>query len=476
MDPNYLLKDELEFELQSRGVEVQAVVSVLRKLLRELLVTEQSGSTSYKIKAPTSVRSAPDRELVTCESKLKTLSAYIDEIIGKPDRHLFRRLVSRLYHIKNRLSLICPIELDDDTYKAKLTEECNLLLQRLEAKDDDGDCSDDEVPFSVKQALQETLGELGEQIVKKLEGVSFEDDRSITKPENMKTTKPKFVRSSTAFEDDLPKRKLVPISQWGVSFSGDKHFSVNAFIERVNELKDARNATNEDLWRYAIDFFKGDALVWLRANKNYATNWEEFLILLKRTFQSPFYQEELLAEIKERTQGKDESITVYISVMQNMFNRLPTKIPEQETIMIILRNLQPYYQKAVCRDLFTSIADLIQVLTLVERTKISCDRFVEPKVQKNYLEPDLAYKNSSSPFDSREINEVDTQSEVNNVTNTKATNIKRCWNCRETGHLFRSCAVPKQRLFCYKCGRFGVTSKDCECKGNASGEGTNPAK
>lgn len=116
----------------------------------------------------------------------------------------------------------------------------------------------------------------------------------------------------------------------------------------------------------------------------------------------------------------------------------------------------------------------MDVLRIVERTKINCDRFEEPKVQRINLEPDLAYKN---PVVNKTINEVSTNIEIDNVTSkSQKEGTGRCWNCREVGHLFRSCTVPKQRLFCYKCGRFGVTIKDCVCKGNAVGESSKPAK
>lgn len=471
MDPYYLLKEELEYELQSRGVAIKGNVELLKKLLKELLITEQSGTVNYEIKAPRQVLASLGAELDNCKSKLTTLATYIGEITEKPDRQLFKRLVSRLYHVKNRLVLI-PSGLEaDDKLKTELATRCHTLLNKLESKDDIEDHKE-EITSEIKQALQETLGDLGENIIKKLEN----DSSSANSYHDPEEIKPRLLRTST-MDLDFSKRKLVPISQWGVYFSADNNVSVNAFIERVNEIKEARNASDEDLWRYAIDFFKGDALIWFRANKVYATNWRDLVILLKRTFQSPFYQEDLLAEIKARTQGKDESITIYMSILQNMFNRLPSPITEQEKISIILRNIQPYYQRAICRDVFLSVSDIVDVLRIVERTKINCDRFEEPKVQRINLEPDLAYKNNSSPLTNKTINEVSAKIEIDNVTSKSQKAVSgRCWNCREVGHLFRSCSVPKQRLFCYKCGRFGVTSKDCVCKGNAVGESTKPAK
>ncbi|XP_037294465.1 uncharacterized protein LOC119189326 [Manduca sexta] len=502
MDPQYLLKDEVEFELACRGyTHGGGLVSALKRILKKMIQVESTQEVSYAIKAPQSCTETPELQLEICADKINAILCYVSELNEKPDQQLYKRLVSRLIHIVNRLKLVSPKDELEEEKKKLLLDKTALLMSDLEVKDEleDGD----DITPEMKEALQTSLGEDSKKILNLIDKKSIvaptapstskseneiasksqrqnyedkkvnfaQDDLDLADFNNEKFRHSKLFNSTT-FEDDRPpcKQKLVPISQWGVHYSGDNSCSVNAFIERVDELKEARNATDLDLWRHAIDFFKGDALIWFRANREYVNDWKELVILLKRTFQAPYYQEELLAEAKSRTQGKHESVLIFIAVLQNMFNRLPNKIPETEKIMIIVKNLQPYYQRAVCRDTFTSIADLINVLRIVERTKINCDNFQEPKTFINSLEPDLAYKATSTPMVDKEI------LEIKNVAINNGAKIKiRCWNCRESGHAFRSCPVPKQRLFCFKCGRFGVTSKDCTCKGNAIGESAKPA-
>lgn len=498
MDPQYLLKDEVEFELACRGyVQKGGLASALKLILKKMMVVEDSQQVSYKIKLPSYCRENPNKELEICSDKLDTILRYVSELNEKPDKQLYKRLVSRLVHIINRLKLIeSGEELDKERQKA-LIDKAAILLNDVEIKDDLED--DDKITPEMKEELHKSLGEDSHKILEEIDrespGPSSSKLNHGDRDGNVFTFKPNLDNKRVSFGQDnvdvqafndrishnalnsttihdsqvIRKHKLVPISQWGVQFMGDNSYSVNAFIERVYELKDARNATDDDLWRYAIDFFKGDALIWFRANRKYIENWEELVLLLKRTFQSPLYQEELLSEAKSRTQGKHESVVIFVSVMQNFFNRLPNQISEVEKISIIVKNLLPYYQRAVCRDVFTSVSDLINVLRIVERTKINCDNFQEPNSSINSLEPDLAYRLNPMYTENNEIHEM--KGQIRNINNVKL----RCWNCRETGHLFRSCSVPKQRLFCYKCGRFGITSKDCSCKGNAQGKTQNPA-
>lgn len=510
MDPHFLLKDELEYELACRGIELKTTAPVMKKVLHELIVSEQSGGAVQEVRAPASTNLLFEFEI--CSAKINTLSNYISEINGKPDKSVFRRLVSRLYHVQNRILLVQPESEDDSIRKDGLMQQCQILLNKLEGQDDI--VEEENLSPEDKEILESTLGDLGRKIIEKFEisrastSASTEDDSSkrvvvdqklkdvidrldksvsfATSNWNRETdytsrSRGRLGRTSTV-EEDFPIRKLVPIYQWGLKYSGGKDMSVNSFLERVSELKEARNATDLDLWRYAIDLFEGEALIWYRANKEYADSWDELVILLRRAFQRPYYQEELLTEIKARTQGCDESVLIYISVMQNLFNRLPNKISETDKILIILKNLQPYFQQAVCRDSFSCIPELVNVLRIVERTKINCNNFQQPRICRDMLEPDLGYKSeivlekrNNSARDIDEVAEVTTVASNKEETVRRQVIQKRCWNCRESGHTFRLCTVPKQRLFCFKCGKFGVTSDECGCKGNAQGRNTSSA-
>ncbi|XP_047994812.1 uncharacterized protein LOC125232990 [Leguminivora glycinivorella] len=176
MDPNYLLKDELEYELECRGVILQSTVPVLKRVLKELLIVESSDAPGHEVKAPVnSVRSVKS-ELDICTKKLGILSSYISELVGKPDKALFKRLVSRLYHVQNRVSLIVELEDDEGVRKDALEQQCQVLLEKLEGQDDG--CEDEHLTADDEAVLQQSLGDLGVKIVEKLNiaGRSTEPD------------------------------------------------------------------------------------------------------------------------------------------------------------------------------------------------------------------------------------------------------------------------------------------------------------
>lgn len=472
MDVNDLLKDELEFELECRGIVNIATVNPMRKILREILSREKEEGSAINIVVPASCTKDTLAQIIIGEKKFQVLNTAFEE---KPDNNIKKRLISRLIHLRNRVKLIIPssVYLERHSKLCSDIQRCFEALLSTEDKEDEED-GDEELSDKYKEILQLTLGQEGLDIIAKLEPSSTDGEeqgqpeppiKDLVKRDNLLYNSRRNNMRTSTFDQDFIKRKLVPIKDWGLKFTGRGDISVNAFLERLDELKIARNADNDDLWRYAIDLFEGDALIWFRANRDHVNNWEELVKHLTLSFQRPYYQEELLEEIKKRTQAKEESVMIYIAVMQNMFNRLPDQISEQQKIAILLKNIQPYFQQAVCRDTFNSVTEITMVLRILERSKTNCENFQEPKNAMNVLEPDLAYQARAHP----EVEAIysDPSKPVTNEEHGKSG--MKCWNCRSVGHTFRDCRLPQQRLFCYKCGKFGQTTNKCNCKKQGNG-------
>lgn len=479
MDPNLLLRDELEFELACRGIYDVKTCAPMRKILKEILSQEISGSTSIQLKAPRTAVENPLAEINTCLIKCRALAVALEEIKHNPDRVSLKRITTRLEHVNNRITLILPTESDHiEQHAAARTEIQKLVTTVNSLQNVDEFEGQDELTDYEKDILHKSLGDEASRIIQNIEEKAssamevtvdpiptntqtadvkynggLQDDRSV-----INSRRQVFSRTST-LDLESSKRKLVPVKDWGIKFSGRGNISINAFLERINELKAARNAEDVDLYRYAIDLFEEDALIWFRANRDNVSNWRELVDLLLLTFQKPFYQEELLEEIRARTQGRQESVLIYIAIMQNMFNRLPTKLMERQKLSILLKNVQPYFQLAVCRENFNSVAELTTVLRVLEHTRIHCENFREPTHQARSLEPDLAFQGTSSQF----VNAID---DTNYTHQHRESSNQKCWNCRNIGHRFRDCNLPQQRMFCYKCGRFGITTNSCSCNNN----------
>lgn len=217
--------------------------------------------------------------------------------------------------------------------------------------------------------------------------------------------------------------------------------------------------TQEALFTSAIDIFSDKALVWYRANRKNFTNWSELVQGLRDEFLPVDYDEQLMSEIKKRTQGQNESIGIYLSVMSNLFARFTTKISEVKQLRIIMRNILPFYQSQLGLVEITSIAQLLKLCRQLEASRVSVENFAPPPGKHRALEPDLAYAQISSDLTNLNLNATET-TDVSSNNDRSAQSNQTCWNCSRLGHRSAQCRQPRTR-HCYRCGKPNVTVASC---------------
>lgn len=155
----------------------------------------------------------------------------------------------------------------------------------------------------------------------------------------------------------IPKLNSVPVYKWNVTFDGSSN-KLYSFLERVSELAVARNVTKAELFNSASDLFIGKAHTWLRANQAQFNNWDDLVAAIKNELLPSEYDDQLWNEIKKRTQGRSESITIYVSVMETLFKRL-TQYPDvNKRIKIIREGLLPDYQTLLALTDLNTIEEL----------------------------------------------------------------------------------------------------------------------
>lgn len=153
-------------------------------------------------------------------------------------------------------------------------------------------------------------------------------------------------RTSTPDRTANTSKTFVPLHKWGITFGETKQESVNAIIERVEDLARDRGVFHAELLQSALELLKGEPLTFYRANRDSFCSWAELCTGLREEFQKTFYTEELFDEIKRRTQGKDESKGIYLTKMATLFNILGTSISEGTKVNILLRNISRHFYKS----------------------------------------------------------------------------------------------------------------------------------
>lgn len=161
-------------------------------------------------------------------------------------------------------------------------------------------------------------------------------------------------------------KSQIPVSKWGLKFSGSREgMSVSAFIERIEEVRAARNVSYEELFTSGVDIFEGDALIWFRAVRKDVNTWEQLVDKLRAEFLPFDYEYEFWNEIRARAQEDEESIVMYFACMSNLFSRLPNPATEGEKLNILKRNVAPYFIHGLGLIKISSVNELLECLAVV---------------------------------------------------------------------------------------------------------------
>ncbi|KAK4885308.1 hypothetical protein RN001_001579 [Aquatica leii] len=289
------------------------------------------------------------------------------------------------------------------------------------------------------------------------------------------TTSEAHIQTSTRTEpqefDDFTYRNNLHLYKWNLTYNGET--SVLDFLERVEELRIARNHSYQQLFHSAVELFSGQALHWYRAVRDNLNGWDDLVKKLKYTFLPCDYEHRLWDEIRNRTQGTDEKVALFVSLMENLFNRLSHKPSEHTRLDIIRRNLLPSFQQALALNDVFSIQELVRICRNIEDVNDRIQRFRPPPTNLAHtLEPNLAYRKLRFPS---RISAVETDltslqyPRSSETTNNDVCAVAQqlCWNCRKSGHRAQQCTLPP-KMHCYRCGAPDVTVRTCsKCSGNA---------
>ena len=262
--------------------------------------------------------------------------------------------------------------------------------------------------------------------------------------------------------------------KWGVTFSGAPDKSVISFIVELEEKADWKGINRNLLVQGAPEFFSGRAKTWFRSIRSEIDSWEELKIALRTEFLPLDYFSNPWDEIKDRKQGRKESVGEHVSNMIALFERfeMSQTITDETKLNILKNNLAPYYLSRLALTQICSIPQLKQLGKSLEVSKAQMDKY-EGKEKPKPMEPEFALKvqNTRKPMQKVETFESAPSktpgSKPENNSSGTPTRKMSCWNCKKEGHTFVKCLESKKRTFCYGCGRDGVTSKDCpKCKIN----------
>jgi len=285
-----------------------------------------------------------------------------------------------------------------------------------------------------------------------------------------------------------PAKVFELLNRWKVEFSGQREKDVKEFVARIDDALASFPIREEDLLGILRGCLKDTALLWYRG-KDFSC-WNTARKAFRSRFADLDFQPSLEAEIFTRTQGRYESISEFLSKMDALFSKTIPPWPQSRRLQVVYRNLLPKFRIGLRFDECLTLDELEGMLRRQEKN-MECSRSWQPPrrpeesvcLSSAYKEPAGTARDSKPnvvnaldggelPVDKEEFSEEDPEmldALGRPKPRGKFGRENRCFNCKQAGHQFRECKEPPT-LFCYRCGKVGVTTIDCSrCNpGNAS--------
>lgn len=446
---NRLNQDELSYELTIRGLNTGTVAN-MRKTLAGAFRLEKE---NVQLKFPTYPYTF-EQDVEAVSKKLEDIESAVNSFVNVKDSGSYEKIYTKLVHVFGRIENMAEVE-GDPSKKDFLTKTL-LLMETLDEKAEKAEQTVN-VPADIS-VLNITDSSDDPDVASPSSPLTPTRSTNPTMPNTSGGSQATTSNASALFVQNF---KSTPVSKWNLTFDSDKKgLSLNAFLERVEELRLARNVTEQELFHSAVDLFAGKALVWFRAIRSSISDWPSLVKLLREEFLPPHNNEKLLSEIKKRTQNPDEPIGIYLSIMQSLFNRLTCTISEAAKVDIIKRNILPFFQTQLALIEISTIEQLRKLCKQLENTRCAVELYAPPPRRSlNTMEPDLAYVGVSDELSY--CNELKDDNFSNVPTTGKAVNNHLvCFNCNKPGHKAIGCLEPHKKI-CYKCRKPGFTTKTC---------------
>ncbi|KAJ8909309.1 hypothetical protein NQ315_010461 [Exocentrus adspersus] len=167
--------------------------------------------------------------------------------------------------------------------------------------------------------------------------------------------RPTLLANTLTLLDELHRKaeEFTKAQNLPTPLSDKKGLSLSAFLERVEELRVADMFPSKLSWSPESTYspVEPTSFTWPTAVK----------------------------EIRNRTQGPEESIGIYLAVMSGYFNRLSCALSEETKLKILLRNIAPFYQNQLALVDVASIAQLRELGRRLEARKEAVENYAVPK-------------------------------------------------------------------------------------------------
>ena len=187
------------------------------------------------------------------------------------------------------------------------------------------------------------------------------------------------------------------VRKWQVRFSGQKGESIDTFLARVEDCRALANLTEEEVLSSLSELFTQKAATWYQNEKHKWHTWPQFEAAVRRWYgKGKGYQQRLLVEATNRTQGDGEPVRDYITCLVAIMRKMSPPLALSQQLDYLHRNLKPPLQAMIRRAEFRTVEELLDLALESEQTLENSRLFRPPPLPASALLPEMAYNPDDS--------------------------------------------------------------------------------
>ncbi|XP_051161374.1 uncharacterized protein LOC127281618 [Leptopilina boulardi] len=165
------------------------------------------------------------------------------------------------------------------------------------------------------------------------------------------------------------------LKDWDIKFSGTEREDPEEFLERMEDCRLGELFNDEELLQAIPSIFRENASRWFRTLRHDVRSWKSFKRAFKREYLTTTDDDEVVDELRSRTQAKGEKISAYLTSLRLIMGHLKRPLSTEQQVKIAYKRLTPTYRRQVDASGMESLSKLEKNLRQYEKMRFPAAAF-----------------------------------------------------------------------------------------------------
>ncbi|XP_043471611.1 uncharacterized protein LOC122504523 [Leptopilina heterotoma] len=183
------------------------------------------------------------------------------------------------------------------------------------------------------------------------------------------------------------------LKDWDLKFFGDDD-SAEEFLERLEDCKAWSEFSDQEILQALPIMLQKSDSSWLRCLRQEIRSWKSFKRAFKNEYLVTVDDDDVIDELRARTQGKGEKISPYLTCFRLILGHMKRPLDKKQQAKIAYKGLTPEYRRQLDHLYFDSLSQMEKILRNFEKAKDLDERYTPPPPKEKMRFPAAAVKES----------------------------------------------------------------------------------